>query len=89
MRLHARWGARAWDHPLHSLDSAAATSTLTRREREVLTLVAAGDTNRDIAAALHLSVHTVERHVANIFLKLGTRTRAEAAAWAHRNGLVG
>jgi predicted ATPase/DNA-binding NarL/FixJ family response regulator len=61
---------------------------LTAREHEVLRLVAAGQSNAEIADALVLSVHTVERHVANIFAKLGAHNRAEAAAVATRQGLV-
>ena len=63
-------------------------SLLTRREREVLTLVAAGRSNRAIASQLVLSEHTVHRHVANILRKLGEPTRAAAAARAARDGLV-
>jgi DNA-binding NarL/FixJ family response regulator len=54
----------------------------------VLRLVAAGQSNAEIADSLVLSVHTVERHVANIFAKLGAHNRAEAAAVAARQGLV-
>ena len=61
---------------------------LTRREREVLGLVAAGRSNREIAAELVVSPHTVHRHVANILRKLGEPTRAAAAARAARDGLV-
>jgi ATP/maltotriose-dependent transcriptional regulator MalT len=61
---------------------------LTRREREVLTFVAAGRTNREIASELVVSEHTVHRHVANILRKLGEPTRAAAAARAARDGLV-
>ena len=42
-----------------------------------------------MAAVLGISVHTVERHVANVFAKLSVRNRAEATAWAHRHGLAG
>ncbi len=61
---------------------------LTRRETEVLAMVAAGRTNREIAAELVVSQHTVHRHVANILRKLGEPTRAAAAARAMRDGLV-
>lgn len=62
--------------------------SLTRREREVLGFVAAGRSNREIAAELVVSPHTVHRHVANILRKLGEPTRAAAAARAARDGLV-
>jgi DNA-binding CsgD family transcriptional regulator len=60
---------------------------LSRREVEVLDLVAQGLTNREIAARLVLSEHTVNRHVANILRKLGLSSRAAAASLAGRHGL--
>jgi DNA-binding CsgD family transcriptional regulator/tetratricopeptide (TPR) repeat protein len=61
---------------------------LTPREMEVLTLVAAGKTNRAIAADLFISEKTVARHVSNIFGKLGLSTRAAATAYAYEHDLV-
>jgi non-specific serine/threonine protein kinase len=61
---------------------------LTPREREVLRLVAQGLSNPDIARRLVLSEHTVHRHLANILRKLGLSSRAAAAAWGARAGLV-
>jgi pimeloyl-ACP methyl ester carboxylesterase/DNA-binding CsgD family transcriptional regulator len=63
-------------------------SPLTRRETEVLRLVAAGLSNREIASSLVLSEHTVHRHVANILRGLGQSSRAAAAAQATRAGLI-
>jgi DNA-binding CsgD family transcriptional regulator len=60
---------------------------LTRREVEVLGLVAAGRSNRQIAQALYISPNTVGVHVSNILAKLGVPGRVEAAAIAHRLGL--
>jgi DNA-binding CsgD family transcriptional regulator/tetratricopeptide (TPR) repeat protein len=60
---------------------------LTPREAEVLALVAAGRSNREIARALFISPKTVSVHVSNILAKLGAHTRVEAAAIAHRLGL--
>jgi DNA-binding CsgD family transcriptional regulator len=60
---------------------------LTPREREVLALVAAGRTNRQIAEALFISPKTATVHVSNILGKLGAHTRVEAAAVAHRLGI--
>jgi DNA-binding NarL/FixJ family response regulator len=61
---------------------------LTARELEVLRLVAAGKTNREIAAALVVSEHTVARHVQNIFAKLHVSSRTAASAYAFENDLV-
>ena len=57
---------------------------LTKREAEVLTLIARDFTNREIAAQLVISVRTAEHHVAHILRKLGASTRREAAARARR-----
>ena len=57
---------------------------LTARELEVLRLVAAGRSNREIAGELFISVKTASVHVSNILSKLGVATRGEAAATAHR-----
>jgi DNA-binding CsgD family transcriptional regulator len=88
-RLHRQWGAAGLGHPLAGLGRDVAAVRLSPRESEVLSLLAAGQANLEIAAALAVSVHTIERHVANIFGKLGVRNRAEATAWAHRHGLAG
>ena len=61
---------------------------LTAREREVLTLLAEGRTNPQIAQALFISPKTVGIHVSNILAKLGVASRVEAAAVAHRGGLI-
>ena len=63
-------------------------SPLSRRETDVLRLVASGHTNREIASSLVLSEHTVHRHVANILRKLGQSSRAAAAAQATRAGFI-
>jgi ATP/maltotriose-dependent transcriptional regulator MalT len=68
--------------------AASGESPLTRRERQVLELVAAGRSNREIARELVVSEHTAHRHVANILRKLGEPTRAAAAARATRDGLA-
>jgi DNA-binding CsgD family transcriptional regulator len=61
---------------------------LTEREAEVLRLVAAGRTNKAIAAEMHLSQKTVEHHLTNIFTKIGVGSRAAATSFAHRQGIV-
>jgi DNA-binding NarL/FixJ family response regulator len=64
-----------------------ARGELTGRELEVLRLVAAGETNKAIATRLVLSERTVDRHVSNIFTKLGVSSRAAATAHAYEHGL--
>ena len=68
--------------------SGEAVTVLTPRELDVLKLVAQGLSNPDIARRLVLSEHTVHRHLANILRKLGLSSRAAAAAWGVRTGLV-
>ena len=61
---------------------------LTPRQIDVLRLLAGGLSNAQIAEALHLSEHTVHRHISNIFVALGLRSRAAAAAYAVKEGLT-
>ncbi len=61
---------------------------LSEREREVLNLMAAGLTNPEIAAALHLSPHTVKEHTSSLYRKLEVRNRTEAVQRAQRLGLL-
>jgi len=63
-------------------------SRLTQREREVLSLVALGHTDRKIAEQLAISTRTVNRHVSNIFLKFAVSSRTAAIVYAIRGGLV-
>jgi len=63
-------------------------TTLTPREREILKLVARGNSNRDIARALVISERTARTHVSNVLTKLGLASRTQAALWAIREGLV-
>lgn len=69
-------------------DERARPPELTGRECEVLRLVATGKTNREVAAALVISEHTVGRHLQNIFMKLGLSSRAAATAYAYEHRLV-
>jgi DNA-binding NarL/FixJ family response regulator len=68
-------------------DTGRQTPTLTDREGEILALIAGGATNREIAAALFLSPHTVKEHTSTLYRKLGARNRAEAVQRAQRLGL--
>ena len=71
-----------------AVPAANGDSPLSGRETEVLRLVAAGMTNREIASSLVLSEHTVHRHVANVLRKLAQSSRAAAAASATRAGQI-
>ena len=61
---------------------------LTARELQVLSLVAAGQTNKTIASELVLSERTVDRHLSNIFTKLGVSSRTAATAYAYKHSLI-
>ncbi|HEX5015001.1 MAG TPA: helix-turn-helix transcriptional regulator [Candidatus Limnocylindrales bacterium] len=78
---YMRLGAR---RPAHELPDG-----LTRREYEVLTLVADGRSNRQIGEALFISDRTVARHLTNIFTKIGVTSRTQAARYAIDRGLTG
>jgi DNA-binding CsgD family transcriptional regulator len=67
---------------------AAAQHGLSPRELEVLRLIAAGRSNREMAEALYLSQRTVERHIANLYLKIDAHSKAEATAYARRHQLA-
>ncbi len=97
--LQAVAGGLAVLHPSHTNEvlpaGRASASTLdelaeslTRREREVLQMLAAGLSNKEIAARLNISDHTVKFHVASILGKLGAASRTEAVSLGIRRGLV-
>jgi LuxR family maltose regulon positive regulatory protein len=77
----AALAAPAADAPARSAGADVGAERLTARELEVLARIAAGDSNKLIARAFDLSLHTVKRHVANILDKLGRESRGQAAAW--------
>jgi DNA-binding CsgD family transcriptional regulator len=84
-----REGAGAWAEAADGEDAGVAEPpSLTPREREVLALLAEGASNKGIARALGVSVHTAKFHVASLTEKLGARGRLEAVAFAIRSGLV-
>jgi DNA-binding CsgD family transcriptional regulator len=100
-RFDAAWRAGSGLSPLHVwnefedtvLDevkpaTSSPSSLVTTREREILDLLVAGKTDREIAETLFVSVRTVEGHVSRIFAKLGVRTRTAAATAAIASGLV-
>ena len=80
-------GGQAPDRPADATAPAAALG-LTARELEVLALVAEGRSNRQVGEALFISAKTASVHVSNILAKLGVASRVEAAAVAHRLGLL-
>ena len=77
-RLQRRWR-----------DEREPTVSLTPREVEVLSLIARGSANKEIAAELGLGIRTVEGYVSNVLAKLGASSRTEAALWAHEHRIVG
>ncbi len=88
-------GARVSTASGHELDAEPALKSdltlpdgLTEREVQVLRLVAGGRTNNEVAAELVLSIRTVERHIGNIYPKIGARGRADATVYALSQGLV-
>jgi DNA-binding NarL/FixJ family response regulator len=101
-RVHATLLAAASAASRPEPDPAASTATastatasaatappagLTRRELEILSLIARGLTNPEIAAQLFLSNHTVKTHIGRIFAKTGSRDRAAAIGYAHRHNI--
>ena len=69
----------ALDHSAHRVDH------LTPREAQILHLITIGMSNRLIAHSLFVSPRTIERHIANIYVKIDVHTKADASAWARRN----
>ncbi len=91
-RQARRLGATGLEDRALAMSSAAVAKPgrqagLTVREREVLAHVVRGLTNRQIAGRLGLSQHTVHRHLANVFTKVGLSSRAAAVAFALRHGI--
>ncbi len=69
-------------------EEAGPKQSLSDRERQVARLIATGSTNREIAAELHLSAHTIKEYTSSLYRKLGVRNRAEAVKRAQRLGLI-
>jgi DNA-binding CsgD family transcriptional regulator len=87
-RARLNLGQGAPPVPAASVEEPEDPFGLTARERDVLALVAAGATNREIGERLHMAEKTASVHVSRILAKLNVRSRTEAAAVAHRQGLV-
>lgn len=79
---------RLWRPPLDTIALEPGEEELTPRETEILNMMTAGVTNREIASALGISEHTVKFHLASIFGKLGTSTRTETVTEGIRRGLI-
>jgi len=88
IRLAEEFLKHATDKADHRQSRGLRPGGLSRQEVEVLSRLASGSTNREIAAELFLSVRTVENHIANAYGKINARGRAEATAWAIAHGLV-
>ncbi len=73
---------------MSSVTEALSNPSLTTREKEFLTFIASGTSNKDIAARLFISEATVKAHVTSLFSKLGVKSRTEAVVIASRRGLV-
>ena len=82
--LHPRVGSQV----LRCVRGARAPDPLTRRERTVLSLIARGQSNRDIARGLSVSIETVKTHVSHILAKLGLQDRTQAAIYALNHDVV-
>jgi NarL family two-component system response regulator LiaR len=74
--------------PSHDPNMELRIGTLSRREREILGLLASGWSNRRIAQERFLSLHTVRTHVQSILVKLGVHSKLEAVAFAYQHGMV-
>lgn len=81
------FGAQDGDAGLDYQDIAPVTTDLSRREEQVLTMVARGHSNVDTARVLGLSVETVKSHMRRVLGKLGARNRCHAVALAYERGL--
>jgi DNA-binding CsgD family transcriptional regulator len=84
----SRLGAEPDARRVQAMLGEAPPSPLSNRETEVLRLVARGGTNKEIAAELVLSEHTVARHLSNIYTKLGVGSRSAATAFAYEHSLI-
>jgi DNA-binding NarL/FixJ family response regulator len=80
--------AGSWNGQVHNGAESAARAELTKREREILQLVAEGHSNAQLARMLWVTEQTVKFHLSNVYRKLNVANRTEAARWAQVHGLV-
>jgi DNA-binding NarL/FixJ family response regulator len=85
---HAALDPRAADIMLARFSRGAPAIDLTPRERDVLTLLAGGHSNKQIGKQLSISEATVKAHMTSVFRTLGVRDRTQAALWAHGHGFL-
>ena len=74
--------------PVLAPSASGSAPALTRREEEILQMVAEGRSNADVARVLWVTEQTVKFHLANVYRKLGVKNRTQAARWAHEHGLL-
>ena len=86
--LHPVIARKALNHFMRATDKAKRTQVLTEREREVLQLAATGQSNRQIADSLNLSMRTVQAHLRNVYNKLEVNSRTEAVIAGLKSGLL-
>jgi DNA-binding NarL/FixJ family response regulator len=86
---HTIFFATSNGHVSNSAAEEIGNGSLTRRELEILGLVAEGHSNRALARMLWVTEQTVKFHLSNIYRKLDVANRTEASAWAHRHGFAG
>ena len=78
----------AESRPLAAASFATATAELTKRERQILCLVAEGHSNAQLAKMLWVTEQTVKFHLSNVYRKIDAANRTEAGRWAHQHGLL-
>jgi two-component system, NarL family, nitrate/nitrite response regulator NarL len=73
---------------VHQMPGAAEAVRMTKREREIMNLIAEGLSNKEIAQQLNIATYTVKSHVHNILEKLALHSRLQIAAYTHRAGVL-
>lgn len=87
-KLESKVAGKVLSRLRHSGENALPHESLTKRELEILCLIAEGKTNKEIGEELFITIKTVKTHITNILSKLDVSDRTQAAVYAHRNHLV-